>query len=444
MRLALTITVLAACGKPPAPSPAPPTPATPAPAPAPVVDPPRRVLLERAQPWHPPPDVPPPVDVPFLREPGVISAAGGFVWTEAPPFLVLAEYKQADVCDTGRRYDDKLGVTVEEAVPGTVNPAKVRQNLEWRAQAPKLAERTARLLTSLHARFRELLAEPLGLPEIPAGRRLVVIVARNKPVWDAWERGASTRSWAAEFRVEAGATCAHFDDNAYMHLDEWRCAGNRVQKEFDQDLCFAVSLQLFQEYASLAQKRDARSWSASRPVWLVGGLASFMSGVECDTSGVGTLEGTGLAHNRLLLCWIASVRSAGLANTTTWSVEKLLAMRELADARTAAVEAHHPDIPTERITTLIAARWWAFAHFSWFAHDGKHRRAFLDVARHVLEGTEKPETATASYGLASPADFAAIEADFDEYWAAILERKVGRNQVTKQWFEPSTGPPIVK
>jgi hypothetical protein len=389
--------------------------------------------------------VPPPVDVPFLREPAS-RAAAGFVWAEAPPFLVLAEYKQASVCDTGRRFDAQLGVTVEETVPGTVNPAKVRQNLEWRAKAPLLAARTARLLASLHTRFHELFAQPLALPELPADRRLVVVVARTDALWRAWDRGADSTGTGAEFRAASGITCARFGDASYRRFDEFTCAGGRVQKEFDQHLCAAATVQLLHAYASLVQEKDARDVDAIVPRWFVGGLANFMGGVECDARRVETLEGATLTHNRLALPWIAEARAMNAFDPRPWTVRSILSARDSPTVLRIASEGGDRDrlrAPTD-VVALFGARAWAFAHFSWFAHDGKHRRAFLDVARQVLDGTEKPETAAAAYGLASPADFDAIEADFDAYWAAILERKVGRDKLTKQWFEPSTDPPASK
>jgi hypothetical protein len=90
------------------------------------------------------------------------------------------------------------------------------------------------------------------------------------------------------------------------------------------------------------------------------------------------------------------------------------------------------------------SRAWTFVHFLWYYDNGKYRPKFYDYFEEVMKGTQSSEKFAKIMGRPNASDWGAIEKEYEWYWMKVLERKVGRDRVTKQWYTPSTEAPTGK
>jgi hypothetical protein len=356
---------------------------------------------------------------------------------------VLHEARQEDVRDTRRVYDEKRGAMAEVPADGTVNPSRVLQNEEWAKKAEALAHREAVLLAATHTRFRELFAEPLRLPPLPADRLpLSAEVLWNRASFDdeMLRAGTPVASFVRAIR-RPGTTgfVTYAGDESLQSLDEWVCAGGRVQKESDQTLATACSAQLLREYAGVRRgERIANDDpSALGPLWVTRGLAELLGVVEVDRDRLATLDGAGWQHERIALGHVAEARG-NRDSAEEWTISRLLLIRTTEDARDLARHVEHDS----SMEDLFDVRAWALCHFLWHYDGGKYRDRFIAFVGRVLNGTGTSE-AFAKEIMSRPSldDWGEIEMEFEWYWMQLLSRKVGRDRQTHEWYEPSTDPP---
>lgn len=367
------------------------------------------------------------------------AAEAEFVWLESGPYEIAVEIRSIDVRDAKRVFDASTGTFAEEPVDGTRNPAKAAQNAAWLAAARVQAQRTARLATALREHLREALVTPLALraPEPPPSHRVIVLRRRSVQL--------PTPGWAACYAAEADAVVAVLGEDALAARDEFHCAGARRQKTFDIDLAFAITEQVLAKEASSFRAPAGVGRRLAEPLWLIAGACALFSAVECDAGSIDMLENASLSFERVHLRHVLHARNAtGVRDATPWTLDTILRVRTMGELEREAARAERASSatpPATDVRALFGDRAWAFAHFSWFAREGRYRPAFLSVLEAVLTGAETPETVRLAYGLDDTAARAQVESDFESHWRWLLDRQVGRNKVTGAWFEPETGPP---
>jgi hypothetical protein len=374
-------------------------------------------------------------DVTFAR-----ASAGGYD--------VRHEARRMDVRDTERVSDPGTGETREVPVEGTSNPAKERQNDEWRTKAEALVHRDVTLLAETHRRFREMFADPLRLAPLPADRLPQSAIV----LWDraSFEAAAARadgeigRSMRATWLPDSGTIVTYAGTESLQGLDELACAGGRVQKGSDQALAAVGTKQLLREYAAARGARPADDDDAPAPRWLSTGLAELVSGVETTRDDLPDLASGQLTRERIVLAHVQAARqSRELAEK--WTIAELLRIEASFERRVPAVLRRGEWLAPGRgpsMSELFTVRAWAFCHFLWNYDGGKYRDRFVTFVGRVLDGAGTAEVfATEIMGRPSAADWGDVEKEFEWYWTKLLERKVGRDRKTRQWYEPSTDPP---
>jgi hypothetical protein len=356
---------------------------------------------------------------------------------------VRHEAKRIDVRDTTRTFDKTNGEWVEVPIDGTANPAKSKHNEVWARKAEALARRDAVLLAATHTRFREMFAEPLRLPALRAERLpLRAVVHWDRTSFDAAMMRAGTPvspDDRAIWHPAMSAVVTYTGDASLQSLDEWTCADDRVQKESDQVLAAAGAVQLLREYARVRGSGgpDERTDEPSGPRWFTIGLSEMLGGVETSKADLPRLESGSLMHDRIVLGCIATGRQSRLV-AERWTIEELL--RPGADEKRLDPVPKDGELPPP--PGAFRSRAWAFCHFLWNYDGGKYRDRFVAFVGRVLDGTGTSEVfAKEIMGRPSLADWGDVEIEFEWYWSKLLERKIGRDRTTKEWFEPSTEPP---
>ena len=369
------------------------------------------------------------------------------VRTFADPYVIFQEVKWSDERDTRRVVDAATGYVTEEPIDGTLNPAKRMQNAAWAAKGAMFAQRDAILLTELHRRFRELFAERFKLPE-PAtkGRLFTALVMWNKSSFDKLTTEAGLQAGAdlrAFYSPAEQKIFTYIGDESLQERDELRSAGDWVQKESDQTMCWVGTHQLLHEYSAIHRGTPLANGDTQvadcRPLWFDIGLAEFMSAIEVDGGHVESLRDATWAHNRLLLRDVQTARSSRRL-AELWTISDFLAPETGGELMSRGERL----APGEggRTRAVFDCRVWAFCHFLWSYDEGKYRSRFLDYMGLVLAGTESSaKFATDIMKRPNADDWGPVEMEFEWYWREILLRKVGRDVTTKTWFTPSTDPP---
>jgi len=369
-------------------------------------------------------------DVTFAR-----ASAGGYD--------VRHEARRMDVRDTERVSDPGTGETREVPVEGTTNPAKERQNDEWRTKAEALVDRDVALLIETHRRFREMFADPLHLAPLPADRLPQSAIV----LWDraSFEAAAARadgeigRSMRATWLPDSGTIVTYAGTESLQGLDELICAGGRVQKGSDQALAAVGTKQLLREYAAArgARPADGDDEDPPGPRWLSTGLAEFLGGIETTGDDLPALTPGSIVHGRIVLALVRDARQRR-DHAEEWTIDELMKPWRDVRQRWALGERRHlPPMPD-----AFASRAWAFCHFLWNYDDGKYRDRFVTFVGRVLDGTGTSEVfAEEIMGRPSLEDWGDVEMEFEWYWTKLLERKVGLDRRTRQWYEPSTDPP---
>ena len=328
---------------------------------------------------------------------------------------------------------------------GTTNPAKVRQNEDWRIIAETLVRRDAALLTETHRRFREMFAGPLHLPPLPADRLpLSAVVLLDRRSFDeAMTRAGfpSANFVRATWLPGTGGIITYAHDESTQTLDRLVCAGGGVQKVSDQVLVAAAAKQLVREYAVVRGAGGPRGDRVEPPgpLWLSTGLAELLAGIETTSEDPRTLQPGTLAHNRIVLELVFKARQ-NRDSPERWTIEELL--KPVGDERQPTNLRYFDSDGVLSMSGAFECRAWAFCHFLWNYDGGMYRNKFIQFVGRVLDGTGTSEAfAKEIMGRPSLEDWGDFEMEFEWYWSKLLERRVGRDKKTRQWYEPSTEPP---
>jgi hypothetical protein len=414
----------------------------PTPAPATVVAPEAAPPAAEQAVAHPAPPAPTaiPVDPPIAA---LALRDLTFARVTADGYDVRREVRRMDVRDTKRQYDPATGAVTEVPLEGTTNPGKKRQNEDWQARAEWLARRDAALLTETHRQFREMFAEPLRLAPLPADRLpLSVEVLWDRASFDKEMMRAGTPVEPfvrAIRRPGTSGIVTYAGDESLQSLDELACAGGRVQKRSDQALAAVAAKQVLREYSAARGTRpaDEDDDDPPGPRWLSTGLAELLGGVETTRDDLPTLTPGSLVHGRIVLALVSQARHERDMGER-WAIDQLLEPERDEPGRRLLGKRLRFAPPVE----AFSARAWAFCHFLWNYDGGRYRDRFITFVGRVLDGTGTSEVfATEIMDRPSLDEWGDVEMEFEWYWSKLLERKVGRDRKTRQWYEPSTEPP---
>jgi hypothetical protein len=370
-------------------------------------------------------------------------------WIYADPYVIFQEVRKQDVRDTERKYDEQRGEMVEVPKDGTSNPARVKQNEEWARKGRLFAERDAIIFTELDRRFREMFAERYKLPTLKEkGRMCTGLVMWNRDSFNKLlsEAGQQVSPFIRAFYSPPQQKIFHYlSDESLQSLDEWKVDGGFVQKGSDQVTFHEGTHQLQHEYSAIYRgtplKDDQIVIEPRRAMWFEEGIAEFMGSPEVEDGKTEFLKDVTWRHNRLLLSRIAEGRGARDL-CERWKIADFLKPNdnqqlvqqggELAPGQGGNMASH------------FYARVWTFCHFLWFYADGKYRPKFYDYLEDVLKGTQSSDKFAKIMGRPNTKDWGNIEMEYEWYWSKCLERKVGRDKVTKEWHTPKTDPPAGK
>lgn len=370
-----------------------------------------------------------------------------FVRSPAEGIDVLQEVRRGDVRDTERRYDEKLGTMTEVPIDGTSNPAKVMQNKEWATKADDLLRRDVVLVLAAQRRFQELFGKALPASSADAAP-LDVVVLWNRASFDRVRAAAGSPVPAyvrAAWLPDGRGVVTYLGDESLQVSDEWMAADGRVQKESDRVVAAACTALLLRRHGG---------W-ASTPRWLRVGLPVLLGGVETQRDDLAKLSGP-LQYERVVERFVAESR-AGREASALWTVEELMKPQSWgsslsgaevdpavgwASVRADALTGLVPDRRDPLMSLAFQNRAWAFCHFLWHYDGGKYRDRFVEFVGRALRGEATKEMFAADVmGRPNASDWGDVEMEFEWYWSKLLDRKVGRDKVTKQWYEPSTDPP---
>lgn len=372
-----------------------------------------------------------------------------FTTADAAPFVVLQEIRQADVRDTKRTYDATRGVTTEEPVDGTVNPAKVAQNRTWTEKGNALARREALLLAELHRRFREEFADALKLPvREPKDGAIAIFVAWNRESFDRVLAEASPKELGPPVPPRVGTvyipelrqSFTYVGDESLQSTDVLPCAGGFAQKSSDQTLLRAGAERLLAGYSSLLRGStfDAADPSAdSGPMWFRTGFAELLCGVEVEEDKLATLAGVTWRHERIRPDSVAVARR-DRGSAERWTIEQLLRPTSSAEVDS---RGQRVDPGSTGMASLFAVRSWGLCHFLRHYDGGKYRPQFVQWLRMVMTGKPTSFDLARIMGLPDASDWGPVEREFEWYWSRLIERKVGRSKTTGEWNRPETGVP---
>lgn len=375
-------------------------------------------------------------------------------WIYADPYVIFQEVRKQDVRDLERKYDEKLGAMAEVPKDGTVNPERVRQNEEWARKGKLFAERDAIIFTELNRRFRELFAERYKLAELKEkGRMLTGLVMWNRASFDKLlqEAGQPVSEFIRAFYSPPQQKIFHYlSDESLQGGDEWRCEGDYVQKMSDQVTFHEGTHQLQHEYAAIYRGKPLRDdeivLEPRKCMWFEEGIAEFMGATEVENGKTEFLKDVHWRHNRILLERVSQSRGSASARELSkrWTIAEFIKPNEnqqLLDqgGRLGGKEGSGP-----WMANLFYSRAWGFCHFLWYYDGGKYRPKFLDYFEEVLKGTQSSDKFAKIMGRPNASDWGNIEKEYEWYWDQLLERKIGQDRVTKQWFTPSTEAPTGK
>ena len=373
-----------------------------------------------------------------------------FVRVKLEGWEVLHEVKRLDVRDTKRDYDASLGAMTEVPVDGTTNPAKVLQNAEWEKKAEALAQRDAALAAAIHRRFREMFAEPLQLPPMPADLLpFSVEVLWDRQSFDEVLRGSGapvTASVRATWLPRTSNVLTYTGDESLQSLDEWACAGGRVQKASDQAVGTACAALLLREYAAVRRGYHGAPGTApalSRtPPWFRLGLPAVLGGVESGREDPAAPT-VALVHDRVVLSYVDEARRRR-DTPEEWTLAQLLHPRSFGmdNDNAIALVAGEAGPPYPEVPPAFRTRAWAFCHFLWNYDGGKYRDKVVAFTGRVLDDTGTSDVfAKEIMGRPSAADWGEIEMEFEWYWSKLLERLPGPNPVTREPRDTMTDAP---
>lgn len=370
-------------------------------------------------------------------------------WIYADPYVVFQEVKKQDVRDTERKYDDKLGAMAEVPKDGTVNPSKVKQNEEWARKGKLFAERDAIMFTELDRRFRELFAERYKLPTLKEkGRMLTGLVMWSRASFDELLRKADrpVNAGVRAFYSPPERKIFHYlSDESLQNLDEWKVADGMVQKQSDQVTFHEGTHQLQHEYSAIYRgsplKDDEITIEPRKAMWFEEGIAEFMGSPEVEDGKTEFLQDVHWRHNRLLIERVAEGRNAREL-CEKWTMAEFMKPNDNGQL----VEIGNRLAPGQGLAMAshFYSRAWTFVHFLWYYDNGKYRPKFYDYFEEVMKGTQSSEKFAKIMGRPNASDWGNIEKEYEWYWMKVLERKVGRDRVTKQWYMPSTEAPSGK
>jgi hypothetical protein len=367
-------------------------------------------------------------------------------WIYADPYVIFQEVRKQDVRDTERKYDEARGEMAEVPKDGTSNPSKVKQNEEWARKGKLFAERDAIIFTELDRRFRELFAERYKLPTLKEkGRMLTGLVMWNRDSFEKLlkEAGQEVSPYIRAFYSPPQQKIFHYlSDESLQSLDEWKVEGGFVQKGSDQVTFHEGTHQLQHEYAAIFRGRPLRDdeivLEPRKAMWFEEGIAEFMGSPEVDDGKTEFLQDVHWRHNRLLISRVAEGRG-NRELCEKWTIAEFLKPNhngELHDIGERLAPGHGGNMGSH-----FYARAWTFCHFLWYYDGGKYRAKFLDYLEEVLKGTQSSDKFAKIMGRPNANDWGNIEKEYEWYWQRVLERRVGQDRVTKQWFTPKTDAP---
>jgi hypothetical protein len=223
-----------------------------------------------------------------------------------------------------------------------------------------------------------------------------------------------------------------------------------VQKQSDQVTFHEGTHQLQHEYSAIYRGKPLRDdeivLEPRKAMWFEEGLAEFMGATEVEVGKTEFLKDVHWRHNRILLERVAQSRSSPSARELSqrWKIAELLKPNENESLLQHGERLGGKDGTGPWMANLFYSRAWALCHFLWHYDGGKYRPKFLDYFEEVLKGTQSAEKFAKIMGRPNATDWGNIEKEFEWYWEKLLERKVGRDKVTKERFTPSTEPPAGK
>ena len=370
-------------------------------------------------------------------------------WIYADPYVIFQEVKKEDVRDTERKYDEALGAMREFPKDGTVNPTKLKQNQEWARKGELFAKRDAIMFAELDRRFRELFAERYKLPTLKEkGRMLTGLVMWNRQSFDKLLAAADrpVNGGVRAFYSPPERKIFHYlSDESLQSLDEWKVADGMVQKQSDQVTFHEGTHQLQHEYSAIYRgsplKDDEITIEPRKAMWFEEGIAEFMGSPEVEDGKTEFLQDVHWRHNRLLIERVAEGRNAREL-CEKWTIADFMKPndnQQLVQIGDKLAPGHGLEMASH-----FYSRAWTFVHFLWYYDNGKYRPKFYDYFEEVMKGTQSSEKFAKIMGRPNANDWGDIEKEYEWYWMKVLERKVGRDRVTKQWYTPVTEAPAGK
>jgi hypothetical protein len=166
-----------------------------------------------------------------------------------------------------------------------------------------------------------------------------------------------------------------------------------------------------------------------------------MGATEVEEGKTEFLEDVHWRHNRILLDRISESRH-NIDHVELWKIKDFMKPNHNGDLATLGEKLAPGFGPN--MQSHFYCRVWAFCHFLWYYDNGKHKQAFLDYFKEVLNGTQSSDKFAKIMRRKSVNDWGDIERDYEWYWSKLLERNVDKSKVTGQWPRPSTEAPTGK